>query len=445
MIDSDDLQTHEKGLAQSPPTDPVLRKRHFRQLAMLAAGFTGLICLFTVGAASWYFFRMMPEDTYTAISGDAWEARNVNLMAFKTPQAFRQAESTLLDELHGQGKSEDPVPYFLLAELYNMEQRNQDAIPRYREAIRLGSRSWFHSNLYRHFLIDANAKLAILYYEGNDYKAALSSLNNIGPLKNHPDGELLSALKDSLENPDRADFHMNLGRSLRHYLKLGKARSEIEEARALSKSPQLRMEADNFLKTQMPRHVAELPALARYYSLAGDARQYEHDDLWQAATFYEKAVKEVPRFEWGYNELAIIYRQLKDYRKAGNYARSAISLNPQFYNSHLTMGDIALDSNNFDEAVSSYEKARELIQNMPSEDNEYLLVNIENQLGFAYESMDRTDEAIQHYRQAMLRAGRAEGESAEADYDYAQDAIERISEAQKTRQANDDGKRISSL
>jgi tetratricopeptide (TPR) repeat protein len=254
------------------------------------------------------------------------------------------------------------------------------------------------------------------------------------------------ALQDSLENPERGDFHLALGKQLRQELKLSKAREELLQAQNLSQNPNVRLDATHYLQTQMPRFVKELSPLARYYTLAGEFQQYEAEDLWQAANYYQKALQEQPGFEWAYNELAIIYRELKDHKKAGIYAQIAMTLNPDFYNAYLTMGDISLDSEAFEQAITHFKGAQTLIGRWPEQESGGLVANIENQLGFAYESLHNSPEALTHYRLAMKAASLRDDDVAVSDYEYAQESITRVTESQqRAAQFKKESQQLSAL
>src|SRR5690606_22106499 len=105
--------------------------------------------------------------------------------------------------------------------------------------------------------------------------------------------------------------------------------------------------------------------------------------------------------EWGHNELAIIYRQMRDYKRATENAHRAIALNPEFFNPYLTLGDIALDEGHPVQAIAYFKKAKAMIRRAPLDATRNLIANIENQIGFAYESMDENEKALEHYRLAM--------------------------------------------
>ncbi|HEY9685991.1 MAG TPA: tetratricopeptide repeat protein [Coleofasciculaceae cyanobacterium] len=428
------------------PDQSNLRNSQFKLFASLAVAFVGLCTLVTLAVSSWYVLYVLPEETWESLNSTEWEDSNIRLMAFTGPDSFRNAEKELQEKLSKNAQDDDLIPHYLLAELYNMEQQPGKAMSHYQAAIRQGEQSWYHQAMYRLLLDDAHGKLSILYYEQGKGQQALDEMKQIRNIAQLAESDLLLAMSESIEEPDRADFHMSLGKAFQSHGKMDKAREEVLQARDFSKSPQLRMEAVNLLKTRMPRSVANLTPMARYYTLAGDAQQWEYEDLSKAVSFYEKAVREAPDAETGYYELANLYRQMKDYGKAETYASRALALNPESYHTCMALGDIAMDKSNYPKAVAWFQKAQRLMLQYPDEETQGLLTNMENQLGFAHELLNQHDEAMRHYRQALLVAGQSDSYTAEEDYEYAQDAIERLVESEKeyAQTSSSEGKQLSS-
>lgn len=395
-----------------------------------------------LGLGAYFVFVDLPETSFSQIYEEPWQQSNVNRMIFEKPEDFLRARNTLLEITHQPQTKKDVIPHYLLAELYNTTNQTADAIRSYQKVVRFGEESWYNRLAYRNFIAKAHAALALLYYEQGRNQSVLKELNAIPNLDETEKPSLLQALRDSIEYPERADFHMLLGKELRHDLKLALAARELKNAERLSHNPQLRLDAVNFMKTQMPQQSKDLTPMARYFSLAGEAQQYQYENLERAATFYQLATAEMPDYEWGYNELAVIYRQKKDFARAANYAKRAISLNPNFYNPYLTLGDIALDQEHYAEAIRYFQTGQAIIQRLPSEESMPLVANIENQIGYAYESLDQPDEAARHYEKAMLAATDGDEESTE-DFDYAQEGLSRVVESRQKADRHMNAKELS--
>lgn len=409
----------------SQPTRPVM--------LMIGSGLLALSATLLVSTAG--FFSIWPDVAYERLASDTWQPYNVQYRPFKSADDFSRAERHLKQMVKAKETGRDPVPHFLLAELYHAMDRRAEALAYYNRTENLVNASWYHRTTHRRLREEALGAQAILYYMNNEPEKALAKLAYIPDFQDLSRSKLLTVLNASLNQPERADLRLLLGKRLWHELRLAKAKEELRHAEQLGQSPHLRREAAHYAESQLPRHLQELSPLGRYFSLAGEAYQHETQQMGEAAQFYEQALQENPNFEWGYNELAIVYRQMKEFTKAEASARKALALNPGFYNPYLTLGDIALDQGHYDTAIGHFMQAQQLIQQTPLDSTRNMLANIENQLGFAHESLNQPEQAIQHYRAAMraAQAGNTD-ERAELDYDYAQMAIQRIAEEMQARQ-----------
>lgn len=419
MMESFDSPTTPATISSEPSSQ---QKRLIRRVIHIGLG--GLVTLGVLfGGYNWAC--QLPEQAYAEIYRSPWLEANVSLYRLKTRQDFDQARQTLLKATQTDGMRENPLPFYLLGELYQTLGDSKKAINAYQQVIRIAKQSWYNQIRYRSFLNEAQSALAICYYENNKLGDAKRILSSIADFDATDKADLLHALQDRLENPERADFHMEVGKAFSRHLKLELAAKEAKVAQRLSQSPQLRLEAALFLKNAIPRGVRDLSPMARYYSLAGEVYQNEESDLIQAATLYEQVVKESPAYEWGYNDLAIIYRDLKDLNKAEWNARKAIALNPEFYNPYLTLGDLAIDREDYPGAIRQFQTAKQLLQQIPVNENDTILANIENQIAYSYESQGDLPQAIRHYNEALRIASELDDENP-MDYDYAQQGLARI-------------------
>lgn len=423
-------------------------------LGIIASGVVTTSFVLTMVLTSLQLFVLMPVESFDELYGDKWQLANVSRFDLKKATDFRRAEQTLIFQV-GKTKDTDPVPYFLLGELYQTLNRNGDALAQYQKALSIAEKGWYNRTIYQYLINNAHAAQAIIYYESRKSGAALTSLQQIRNLELYPpsasdwasdpfEGTSLrnykhysplahkqataKALRDVLENPDRADFHLTLARCFSRGLKLDLAREEAETAIRLGTDPALNLQAHHFLTNGLPMGSRAVSPLLRYYTLAADANEYMNIDLASAANFYEEAIRENPRLEWSYHHLGMVYRKLKDYTRAMRNARKAADINPGFYLSYLTMGDIELDRENYRAAIQHFNQARRIVGGIPRQALEDMDVpaNIENQLGFSYELLDDMDEAIQHYGKALDLAS----EDSE-DYEYAQSALIRLKSLNK--------------
>lgn len=375
-----------------------------------------------------HLFVYQPVEIHYRVYHEDCALLNARTLAFESEAAFKDA-AELLRYRSGSAEYEtNPLPHFLLGELHNFRGDVDKAVASYETAIRLANRDWYNQLTYRYIADDAHAALAPIYYERKDNKRSLAALQAVSDPDSHQNSAMLLALRDVLEAPERADFHFNLARQFKQDLKLVLAREELDQALRLSTDPQLHWEIKNFIRVKMPAVTEDVPSMARYYALAGNARRQESGNPREAIALYKKALREDPDFEWLHQHMALAYFDLKNYDMAEQYARQAVSLNPDFYLPLLTMGDIALEEKDYPQAVQHFKRAEAVVSELRDQTHRELLANIDNQIGFAYELMDDNANALAFYKKALAAATRHS-----ADHDYAVSAIKRIQSTEKMR------------
>jgi tetratricopeptide (TPR) repeat protein len=228
------------------------------------------------------------------------------------------------------------------------------------------------------------------------------------------------ALQDALEEPDRADTHFNLGKELRLMIKLPEARQELETAYKLCTDPALKNQIVHFIQVKMPKKEIAVNPIGQYDILSGSFYDRKGDYA-KAAGFYKKAIAEAPGFEWPYQQLALVYYDLKNYAQAIQLAQQALALNPGFYPSYLTLGDVEIDLKHYEKALNYYQRALAIHGQSDEGEGEDLTANIHNQIGFANEALGRTQLALADYKKAYDIAPEDSD-----DFAYASDALERL-------------------
>lgn len=396
-------------------------RRHW-VISLVAAGFLTLSGLALTGLALFGVFVWMPAQTYSAMSTPEWEELNVRLMGFTNPKDFEVAEKQLLLRA---SKEKSPVSHYLLGSLYQTINRPQEALQQYRTAVTVSKNGWFQETANQYITDDAYAAMALLRYESGQPTIALSDLNHISDLSYQQDYPLLFSLKNALENPDRADFHFDLAKELRQQLKFPQAQRELDLALRLSTDPATRVRIENYQKSTMPSRIVSLNPYVRYLCLAGNAHgdPDQGGSLKQAVAFYEAASEQDPNFELVYQQLASVYKDMGDYNKASSYASIAIRKNPQQYLSYVTLGNIALATEHYEQAITHFTQAQGILATLQDDDHTPLLANVENQLGFSYELLEDGQSALTHYEQAFKLTSASDDEN--QDYAYAQDGIKR--------------------
>ncbi len=361
----------------------------------------------------------LPQDIYDSVHEGQWKPLNVHRMEFDDPDDFSRTEKTLQQRISR--SPDDPIPCYLLGALYETMDRNEDAIRAYKEALRKTEATGFHKVLYGHFSGDAHAELALLYYYTNNKEQALAELREVDRIGYYQSQELLTALQNVLEEPQRGEFHFELGVELRRILRLDRARQEIALAYDSATDPALKTKAGSWLRIKLPQQAKPLSPLTRYYTLAGATHETVYSNPAMAAMFYEKAIAEDPSFEWAYSQLGIVNHEMKRYDEAMANARKAAELNPGYISPWLTMGDVEIDRKNYASAIAHYSRALALSHDAIAANESDLVANIQNQIGYAYEQMGINDKAVAHYEQARSLAYESS-----PDYEYALDALERI-------------------
>jgi tetratricopeptide (TPR) repeat protein len=411
------------------PCQTVKRRKNWWILAGISVISLHLVLAFVLTGLD-YLYNIWPQESYQQIYEKPWLSMNVRALKFQNATDFVHAQATLEQQVRQPANNANPKPHFLLAEIYSAQGQSKRAIAEYQATIRAANQGWLGRIGNQMFSDNAHAALAELYYEQGNTSQAAQELAGIAEADQNREADILLAMRDSLESPDRADFHLLLGKAFRQAWKFKMATQEMETAIRLSHNPQTRLEAESYLKTQMPKGLLDLTPMARYYGLVARFAQTSDENLPKAALMFRKSLAETPEFDWGYNELAIIYREMKDYPKAIAYAKDAIHQNLDFYNPYLTLGDIALDQADYQGAISQFKQAESILKRLPQDGQQGLMANIQNQIGYAYESLHQYGEARRYYQSALMISADA-GESADEDYDYAKDGLSRMANATK--------------
>lgn len=392
---------------------------------LLILGF-GLNLALSAGCVLFGFlFYYLPGQYAEAPLKAEWATLNVNRLAFQSQKDFKTAQDRLLASLLSEKEERGPLPRLLLADLFDMMGKRDAAIFFYRDTLAIAEANWFTRLAMNPLANHAHEKLALLYYENNDRVASLSEIKAMGDLdENAENPALLLALQNSLEEPNRADFHLALARLLRSELRLKQARSEVEAATRIGGSAGLQFQTVVFQRMEIPVNGANLPPLGRYYLMAGNTLAYE-ENYNEAAIFYQKAIHESPDVEWAYSALAVAFHEMKLDRQAYVAVKKAIALNPNAYAPHLTLGSIALDGSRFQEAISHLRTGQALMAKMPLETVQTEIPAVENQLGYAFENLKNYREAAHHYTQALATAQQDES-GYEGDYEYARKRLAEV-------------------
>lgn len=431
-------------------TKPIYKKIALAFGAFVAGAFlTGIISIIGI-----YLVLLAPLSIYQqSFDGEDWKPLNINAGGIDNIQSLKQAEQRLKHLIQNQS---DPIQSeFLLANLKERQYQNKEAIQRYESVLNQITANAMNEITYQYFAKDTyNALLRLYYLEGKAESYYNSKSKDQSFFKIKKDfTPMTEALLNVIENPKRADYRMVLASQLHQNLDLTAAHKEYEAAIKLSQDPQLRQEAQMALVRKFPRKLDQLPQEVFTWMRLADDLEMKQFDTEKAQAIYQNIVNQVPDFEWGWFHLAQTHKDLENPSKAIELSKKAIKLNPKYPLPYLLLGDLALDSNAYQEALEYFTKALNPI--FGHYDDDYAMANVENQIGYCYEQLEKLDQAQTHYENAMKRldegfkATLMQTASAEDwddfdmdatlddyraqddDYQYAQEALNRLEETRK--------------
>ncbi len=408
----------------------ILGKRQLKSLTlgqwMLAALFglgsltVSAVC--TLYALFFYFPQQYAEAQWTA----PWVAENVNVMDFQSAGQFSQAQHSLKTAIFKPEYEKNPIPRMLIADLFDMMGKTSAAQFFYEDTLRISENNWVSRQIMKPISNHAHAQLALIYYKDNKPQASLQEIQRIENWdENSENTALLQALRDRLEHPQRAEFHLKLAQEFKQELMVDLAQRELNLANHCGGSLALELKMALFQKLEMPKHPETVTPLVRYYLQAGNILSHVQNHQ-GAKHFYLKAMKESPQFEWTYNALANTHQELGNLTQARRYAQMALNLNPDFYHPHLLLGDIAVEEARYQEAVNHFEAGQRIMSKSPDGPRLEQWVNVENQLAYAFEQLKAYDKAAEHYLGA-LNSAQASDQALDAEYEYAQAGLRRLS------------------
>lgn len=411
------METDEQIKQNTLPTQPRRFKIRWWGWLLIAFGLMdALVSGVIIGGV--YLFYYLPHQYEDSTRGPQWAASNIRYVNFNKPEIFQRAQKRLSTLAFTPEGMQDPVPRLLLANLFNAMGEKSAALHFYREVLAITKKNLWNRAAMSPLSYQAHEELALLYYELGRKEDALRELAALWHLDSSPENaDLLYALQDRLEEPDRADFRLELAYQLKANWQLKLARQEAEAALSLSRSPSLNFKTTAFLKNELPVDANQLSALDEYYLMRG--HYYQGYSVKKSTGAFKQAISRKPDSEWAYLGLAIAYDDINDDEKAEKAARKSVALNPNSYYGHHLLGNLARKRKNYPEALAHFQKERALLETFPIDDD-YDRINVENQLAYTYELSKDYRQALTYYSNAVRVA--QSGDSGSGDnYEYARE------------------------
>lgn len=411
----------------TPPADPFprcarLKPRWWGWLLLTFVVIDVLMALLLAGG--FYLFRYAPDQYLKSAVSKEWAANNVQYVSFHQPDLFKSAQKRLRTKAFSPQGIRDPIPRLLLAHLFRTLGKHSAAIYFYNEVLNISEENWLNRITMKPLANQARENLAILYYATGKHEDAFWAIDDLGALETSAENpELMNALRDRLEAPERADLRLKLAVLLREAWWLSLAAKEGEAALALGKNPAMVFKATQFLKHDIPRDARQLSALAQYYLKQG--YHYRDHATKRALGAFNQVIVEKPDSEWAYLGLASIYNKLNQNDKAYQAAQKSVTLNPDSYYGYFLLGDLARKRQAYQEALSYFRTEVAVLEQYPVLDDDFDRINLENQIAYTYELSRDYTKALAHYQSAIL-ASQADEADYEADYDFAREGEQRM-------------------
>ena len=99
-----------------------------------------------------------------------------------------------------------------------------------------------------------------------------------------------------------------------------------------------------------------------------------------------------------YNNLGLLYSNLKKYSEAEKEFKKAIYLNPKFTKAYYDLGNLYFTQGKYDDTIEQWNKILEIEPNFP---NKYIVLN---NLGIVYEKKEMRDKAMEYFLEALKLA-----------------------------------------
>ena len=235
---------------------------------------------------------------------------------------------------------------------------------------------------------DVVYKHAKSYFEAGQYDASIALYQQAVSLAPNEDyyylflgSALLEKAKQAPEGPATLPANINAARMLsftpQQIVSLGRQDLLIASQAVLLEAQRL-----NPLNTD---HSANLARLNRTWGqIASDPAQ-QAEKLRQALEYYRQATNLSPQNAQLFNEWGQVYYILGDQEKALEKYQHSLSVDQEYYETYMLLGDLYLNRQELDKAADAYSKALELTQ----------IVQAHSALGYIYSQQGNLQKAME--------------------------------------------------
>jgi len=121
-------------------------------------------------------------------------------------------------------------------------------------------------------------------------------------------------------------------------------------------------------------------------------QNHKNNNLEVAKNLYNKVLKINPKFINAYNNLGVIFKELKDYPKAIDSLKKAIEIEPNYVEAYNNLGVVFQEIEEYQKAIHCFEKVITINPNLP---------DIQNILGIMFQNFAEYKKAIICYEKAI--------------------------------------------
>ena len=130
--------------------------------------------------------------------------------------------------------------------------------------------------------------------------------------------------------------------------------------------------------------------LKELFTLA--VQNHKDNNLEVAKNLYNEVLKKNPKFINAYNNLGVIFKELKDYPKAIISLKKAIEIEPNYIDAHNNLGVVFQEIEEYQKAIHCFERVITINPNLP---------DIQNILGIMFQNFGDYKKAITCYEKAI--------------------------------------------